>query len=175
MKGLLAITKPQGGQRRIVPEYTRCIAVCLCALLLVMLRAEAGSETLPQDSAGDQSLTVTGAYVRATLPGKNTAVAYLTVHNSDVQSRRIVGLEMSIPGVAEIHGHSHDNGMMRMYRVDSLEVPAKGERSFKPGGYHLMLMQLAEPLRPGERITLTLIYADGYRQAVEFPVQALMN
>lgn len=83
----------------------------------------------------------------------------LTAFRSDVAARN------------ELMTMRHDaQGRMGMITVKSLTVPARGELVLKPGGDHLMLMGLKRPLKVGERLTLTLVTADGQTITVRAPV-----
>ena len=72
-----------------------------------------------------------------------------------------VSVDPSVAAVAELHETSmsdDDSGTMMMQEVLSIEVPTSGEVSLEPGGFHVMLMQLAEPLETGAEFTVTLTF-----------------
>ena len=74
------------------------------------------------------------------------------------ESDRIVSARTDIADTVEIHTHEMDGGMMKMRRVESVEVPAGGEARFKPHGLHLMLFGLKEPLAGGTSYALTVVF-----------------
>ena len=84
--------------------------------------------------------------------------AYFRVENSGGESDRIVSARTDIADTVEIHTHEMDGGMMKMRRVESVEVPAGGEARFKPHGLHLMLFGLKEPLAGGTSYALTVVF-----------------
>jgi len=73
--------------------------------------------------------------------------------------------------VVEIHNVKEENGMLKMYPVDSLEIPAKGMVLLKPGGYHIMLINLKQAPKLGESHKLTLRFRQAPDVVVELPVQ----
>ena len=84
-----------------------------------------------------------------------------------------------LAGVVEIHEMAMDGNVMKMRAVAVLELPAGKTVELKPGGYHVMLMDLKQPLKAGETVPLTLVVegAGGKRETVEIsaPVKALAH
>ena len=72
----------------------------------------------------------------------------------------------------ELHQHVHDNGVMRMRKIDSITLPAKEVIELKPQGLHLMFIRLKKPLAQGERFTVTLHFEKAGDVPVEFIVDA---
>jgi copper(I)-binding protein len=72
---------------------------------------------------------------------------------------------------AEVHEMSHAGGVMKMRKVEALDLPANRVVKLEPGGFHVMLFDIARPLKPGERVALTLIVEQGGKR-VEVPVDA---
>ncbi|WP_413623937.1 copper chaperone PCu(A)C [Luteibacter sp. Lutesp34] len=95
------------------------------------------------------------------LPGNLPAGGYLTFENRSDRALSIVGAESPQYGDAMIHRSSTDGGMGRMEMVDSVPLPAKGSLAFAPGGYHVMLMQPKQPVKPGDTISVTFTLSDG--------------
>lgn len=82
--------------------------------------------------------------------------AYLRIENNGNEAVRIVSVSSSIAERAELHAHEMEGGIMKMRRVHSVEVPARGAVSFEPGGLHVMLIGLKKALVGGESFPLTL-------------------
>ena len=99
---------------------------------------------------------VTNGWIRATPPNAKMGAAYLTMMNHQDQADALIGASSPLAEVVEIHNVKEENGMMKMYPVDSLEVRAKGMVMLKPGGYHIMLINLKQAPKLGESHTLTL-------------------
>ena len=113
----------------------------------------------------------TSGWIRATPPNAKMGAAYLTVMNHQDQADELIGASSSLAEVVEIHNVKEENGMLKMYPVDSLEVPAKGMVMLKPGGYHIMLINLKQAPKLGESYTMTLKFQQAPDLIVELPVQ----
>ncbi|MDH5352013.1 MAG: copper chaperone PCu(A)C, partial [Betaproteobacteria bacterium] len=89
---------------------------------------------------------------------------------------RLVGVSSPVAGVVEIHQTKMEGGVMRMRPVQAVELPAGKAVELKPGGYHVMLMQVKSPVKEGDTVPLTLVIeSGGKRDAVTIlaPVRAL--
>ena len=116
-------------------------------------------------------MKVTNGWIRATPPNAKIGAAYLTVINHQDKSDALIGASSPLAEVVEIHNIKEENGMMKMYPVDSLEVPSKGTATLKPGGYHIMLINLKKAPKLGESHTLTLQFRQSPDVVVELPVK----
>jgi copper(I)-binding protein len=136
----------------------------LLGLLLALLAASAAAQ-----------VTVTDAWVRGTVPGQKGTGAFMQL--TSAADMTLVGVASPAAKVAEIHEMTQDGNVMRMRAVDKLVLPAGKPIDLTPGGYHVMLMGLTQPLREGETIPVTLTFADkeGRRitQEIKAPVRAL--
>ncbi len=115
-------------------------------------------------------IRVTDAWIRW-LPAGLPAGGYMILHND---SDHPVALEQaSSPdyGQTMLHHSEMQNGTMRMLPVHSVEVPAHGQLEFKPGGYHIMLMQPRHDLHPGDRVPVSLRFSNGQQLRVSFEVR----
>jgi len=108
------------------------------------------------------SIAVEGAWARPSRPmpqgeGDVTA-AYMAIRNNASEAgERLLGVRLDgRTGTVEMHRSQEIDGVMRMRRVDAITVPAGGTVRLEPGGYHLMLYGLSEPLEPGEELSLVL-------------------
>lgn len=148
------------------------MAMCAVARRLVFVMVLALS--LPALAAGQGSgmLVVTQPWSRATPPGAPTGVAYLEIANKG-PADTIVRLESPVAREVQMHTSYSEGGMMRMRPVATLEIPAQGRVQFKPGGLHLMLIGLKQPLKEGEHIGLTLVFQNAGPVHVDVIVQGL--
>jgi hypothetical protein len=119
--------------------------------------------------AAEPSLVVRDAWVRAT-PG--AAAAYLTLENRSGRSDRLVSVGSPVARRVELHESRVENGIMRMRRIEGIAVPAGGSVRLEPGGLHVMLMGLHEPLAEGQGVPLTLSFESGATPAVDAEVRA---
>ena len=121
-------------------------------------------------------ITVTDAWVRGTV-AQQKASGMFAVFTS-AQGGTLIGASSPVAGVVEIHEMSMEGSTMRMRPLTGgLPLPAGQAVELKPGGYHVMLMDLKQPLKAGETITVTFEFeaADGKRERVEVqaPVRPL--
>ncbi|MCU0311226.1 MAG: copper chaperone PCu(A)C [Acidimicrobiales bacterium] len=109
-------------------------------------------------------VVATGAWARSSPMVAEAGAAYMTLTNTTSEDAELVGASVpaAVAAAAEVHETSMgDGGMMSMQQVPSVTVPADGSVELAPGGFHIMLLQLAEPLVAGEDIPITLSFADG--------------
>ncbi len=121
-------------------------------------------------SAADD-IQVMDPWAREVPPNMTTSAAFLTMMNKGGVDHKLVAADSPVTGVVELHTHINDNGVMRMRPVKDMPVPAGGKTELKPGGLHLMLMQLKRPLKAGEKIDITLVFEDGSKKAVQAEVR----
>ena len=99
-----------------------------------------------------------GAWVRATVQGQKSSGAFMKL--TAREASQLVGVSTPVAGVAEVHEMKMEGDVMKMRAVPALALPAAQAVELKPGGYHLMLMDLRTPLLPGTRVPLTLVFRD---------------
>jgi len=110
-------------------------------------------------------VNVSGAWARATMPGQKVAGVYMTI--TSAAPARLVAVETPAARVAEIHEMRHEDGVMKMRRLDGLALPAGEPVALAPGGFHIMLLDIKQPLAAGQEIALTLVVdAGGTRQSI---------
>ena len=113
------------------------------------------------------------AWTRATPPGAKTAVGYLVIRNASAMPDRLVGGRSAAAGRVETHVTRKDGDIMRMRQVEGYDIPAKGSFELKPGGAHLMFVDLKQPFKEGERIPAVLRFEKAGEVRVEFHVGRL--
>ena len=121
---------------------------------LVLVIALGGGASAGEHTPGDLSIDRPWSF--ALPPVSPNGAAYLRIENRGQASDRLVSVHSPIADRAEIHTHEMDGGVMTMRRVYWVEAPAQGEVTFEPGGLHVMLLGLKEPLVAGERYPLVL-------------------
>lgn len=127
----------------------RGIASFCVALLLIATAARA-----EEVKAGD--LTITDVWSRAS--AAKTAGVFLTIRNAG-DADRLVSAETKAAAVAQLHATTRSGDVVRMRKIDGVDVPAHGRVALKPGGTHVMLVGLQGPLREGTSFPLTLTFA----------------
>lgn len=114
--------------------------------------------TTPALSADTAGITVSKAWARATPGGVTIGAAYAEIRNSGAAADKLTAVATPAAGRAEIHSHSMEDGVMRMRKLDALEVAPGGSAAMAPGGNHIMLFDLKAPLNAGDKLPLTLTF-----------------
>ncbi len=93
-------------------------------------------------------------WVRGTVSGQQATGAFMEIISKS--GATLVGASSPSAGVTELHEMKMDGGVMRMRAIPRLDLPAGKPVALGPGGYHVMLIQLKQPLKKGDRVALTL-------------------
>ena len=117
-------------------------------------------------------LTVKDAWVRATVAQQKATGAFMQLLSA--QDAKLVAAQSPVAGVVEVHEMALDGGVMKMRAVPSLALPAGKAVELKPGGYHVMLMDLKGQVKDGDTVPVTLVVEgqDGKRQSIEVKAPA---
>ncbi len=133
----------------------------LAAGLLCSLGALAGAA---------DNVTVQDPYVRLAPPNAPATGAFMVIKNSGDKDVKVVKADNPASKVTELHNHINDGGVMKMRPVAAIEVKAKGEAVLKPGGLHVMLIDLKAPMKEGDSVPITLTFDDGSSKQVDAKV-----
>ena len=130
--------------------------ILLSLIALVVVAAPAQAQT-----------TVKDAWVRGTVAAQKATGAFMQI--TSTQGGRLVSAASPVAGVVEIHEMKMEGDVMKMAPVAGLDLPAGKAVELKPGGYHVMLMDLKQPMKAGDTLPLTLVFEDkaGKRETVE--------
>lgn len=155
------------------PSAANLFAICLLATSLSATSPAAAQAVRPEEGkpvkAG--SLTVEAAWSRATPGGAKVAGGYLKITNHGKEADRLVGGTFARAGRFEIHEMAMTDGIMRMRHLpDGLEIKPGETVEFKPGGYHIMFMDLREGLKQGQTVKGTLRFEKAGSVEVEYRV-----
>ncbi len=125
-------------------------------------------------AAQAQTVQVQDAWARATVPGQKASGAFMKLKAPE--GARLVGGSSPVAGVVEVHEMKMEGDVMRMRAIAGLDLPAGKTVELKPGGYHVMLMDLKTALRTDNSIPLTLVFRNDkgveQRQEISVPVRA---
>ena len=124
-------------------------------------------------AAAFAQVEVENAWSRATPPGAKVAAGYLTIRNKSASPDRLVGASTAIAARVETHVVEKQGEVMRMREVKGYDVPAKGSFELKPGGAHLMLVDIKRPLKAGEKISMVLRFEKAGEVKTDLEVRAL--
>jgi copper(I)-binding protein len=108
--------------------------------------------------AAESGIKIEGAFARASAGPVRNGAAYLTITNTGGAADRLIGAEADVSTRVELHTHRKEGEVMRMRKVEAIDVPAGGTATLQPGGNHVMFMGLKEPLKEGESFPLTLMF-----------------
>lgn len=113
------------------------------------------------------SLQIHHARINPTVPGMSVTGAYFDLFNSGKEDIRLIGASSKISNHIEVHEHINKDGLMKMQEVpEGVVVSAGQKQSFKPGGYHLMIMNLKTAVKEGSHIELILHFSNGTSKSV---------
>mgnify|MGYP002377832521 CR=1 FL=1 len=132
--------------------WIRHLAFVALAALLALPAARAH-----EDRAGD--LVFGHPHTSPTLGGVKNGAVHLVVTNNGATDDTLIGARSPVAAAVEIHNHeAGEDGVMRMRKIDRVEVPAGGSVEFAPGGLHVMLIGLTAPLTLEEIFAVTLVF-----------------
>ncbi len=118
-----------------------------------------------------QSIEVKDAWVRGTVPAQRATGAFMEITGRN--SVRLIGAASPVAGPVEIHNMTLTNGVMKMFPVEGIDVPAGKTVKLAPGGYHVMFMGLKQQMKAGDKVPLDLLLetADKKRETVSLQVE----
>ena len=120
-----------------------------------------------------QTITISNPWARATVQGQKATGAFMTVTSKE--NSKLVAASTPVAGIVEIHEMKMDKDVMKMSALpNGLDLPAGKSVDLKPGGFHIMLMDLKMPLNKDIAVPLTLTFQDATgkrtQQVVQIPV-----
>ena len=139
------------------------------------LKVIAAILALTAGAVSAQSVDVKDAWARATVKGQMATGAFMTLTAKD--GAKLVSATSPVAGVVEVHEMKMDGNVMKMRAVQGgLDLPAGKAVELKPGGYHVMLMDLKQPLTKDSTIPMTLVFKDakGVETKTELKVPVAM-
>ena len=139
-------------------------AMVLAAVLLASSIAAAESYSVG-------SLQIGNPWARATPKGATVGAGYLTVTNNGKEPDRLVGGSAAPASRFEVHTTVVEKDVARMRQIPALEIKPGETVELKPGGMHVMMMGLKQPLKQGQKVKATLVFEKAGPLHVEFTVQ----
>ena len=117
------------------------------------------------------AVEVVAAWARPTAPGAKVGGAFMTIIGGQ-SADRVVSASSPAAAALELHTHVMNDGVAQMRAVSGIDVPAKGKVELKPGGLHIMLINLQAPLKAGDKIPLTLRFEKAGERTIKVPIMA---
>ena len=118
------------------------------------------------------SVQIGNAYTRSTVPGQMAAGGFMKIENQGAVDQ-LISASSPVAGEVQLHEMAMDGNVMKMRQVKEVVVPAGGSVELKPGGLHLMFMNIKAPLSAGETVPVKLKFAKAGEVEVKFPVNAM--
>ncbi len=122
-------------------------------------------------SAEGPSTRVSHVWIRAAPPGLDVLGGYFTLENLTGKTLSLTSVSSPDFGAVMMHQTVQKGGQDDMQEVTKIDIPAHGSVEFKPGGYHLMLMQPKKNMGAGDSVTLMMTFSDGSELAILAPVR----
>ncbi|AJC86583.1 copper chaperone PCu(A)C [Campylobacter sp. RM16704] len=105
-------------------------------------------------------ITVSNPYVRQTPPNSKTTAFFLELKNNSNKDIKLIKAQSSLSDTAEIHDHIMENGKKMMVQIPQITIKANSSTQLKPGGKHIMVLNLKENITPQTKASLTLYFDD---------------
>lgn len=118
-------------------------------------------------------VTVDQPWVRGTVAAQKVTGAFMTL--TAAKNSRLVAVSSPVAGAVEVHEMKMVDDVMRMRQIPALELPASKPVALTPGGYHLMLFQLKQQLKDGDKVPLVLEVEDAAKVRSTIKVEALVK
>ena len=134
----------------------------------------AGTSLLLAGTALAQSaIEISDPYARTSRPGAPTGAAFMVLKNTGSEDDRLISASSDIAARVELHTHINQDGVMKMRQVQQIELAAGGTTELKPGGLHIMLIDVPKRLHVDDEVGIKLVFDDGSSQAISAPVKSV--
>jgi len=129
----------------------------------------AGSSTaFVRDESG---VLIRDGWVQEGPPSQTITAAYMTIENQTGAGISLKSASTEVAQTVELHKMELVDGIMKMHRVETIDIPAGGMVELKPGGYHLMVIGLKKQLKEGGKVTIVLEFSNSLRKTITIPVK----
>ena len=118
------------------------------------------------------SVQIENAYTRSTVPGQMAAGGFMKIENKGAVDQ-LISASSPVAGEVQLHEMAMEGNVMKMRQVKEVVVPAGGAVELKPGGMHLMFINIKAPLTAGETVPVKLKFAKAGEVEVKMPVNAM--
>jgi periplasmic copper chaperone A len=143
----------------------RARAVAIAAFMFILTNCAAAHEF------ASKGVTVAHPWARATPGGVKVGGAYFEMKAAAGKGDRLIAASSPVAGSVEIHNHIMEGGIARMRRVDAIAIAGGKSVVLGPSGYHVMLVDLKQPLKEGDLLKLTLVFEKAGQIEVEATVE----
>jgi copper(I)-binding protein len=140
------------------------------SLMLPVAQATAGVFTSAQVEA--DKIVIKDAWIQEGPPSQKITAAFMLIENHNAAEISLLAASTEVARVVELHKIELEDGMMRMRKVDSINVPAGGMVELKPGGYHLMVIDVNKELKEGNEVKVQLQFSGAIQKTLMVPVKS---
>jgi periplasmic copper chaperone A len=119
------------------------------------------------------SIEISSPWSRATPKGAQTAIGYMTIKNNGTTPDRLIGGSIDVADRFQLHAMTMEDGIARMRELSDIEIKPGQSVEFKPGGSHVMFVNLKHPLSKGDHLSGTLVFERAGKVNVEYSVESL--
>jgi periplasmic copper chaperone A len=116
-------------------------------------------------------IVIREAWIQEMPPSQKITAAFMLIENHNAAEISLLSVGTDVARVVELHEMLVEEGMMRMRKVNAINVPAGGVVKLEPGGYHLMLIDLNRELKAGAQVRVTLQFSNRIEKTVNVPVK----
>jgi len=142
-------------------------------LACMLMICTAGTAFARSDQSGP--ITIDHPWSRATVAAVPTGAVYFVVHNSGQTADRLISVSSPVAERAELHTHEHEGDMVKMRKIEAIDLAPASTVKLEPGGLHVMLMKLKAPLVKGEHFALDLKFERAGSITVQVAVQDITS
>ena len=150
------------------------VMTLICAAIGFIFSGAALAQSVSK-AVANNAIKIEDAYTRATVPGQQVAGGFLKIENKGNIADQLISASSPVAGEVQLHEMAMDGNVMKMRQVKDIAVPAGGAVELKPGGLHLMFMNIKAPLTAGETVPVKLKFAKAGDIEVKMPVNAMGN
>lgn len=119
----------------------------------------------------EPEVLIRDGWVQEGPPSQTITAAFMVIENHTGAAISLRSANTDVAQVVELHKMELSDGMMKMRKVELIDIPAGGIAELKPGGYHLMVIGLKKQLKEGDQVTITLQFSNDIRKTVTIPVK----
>jgi copper(I)-binding protein len=141
--------------------------------LTLVLLCLAGGSILNASCAPGDMIAIQSPWARANVAEKGNSAVYMHIKNEADQDDELIRAEADVCGRVEMHESVQEGDISKMVKVDHICLPAKETVSLKPGGYHIMLLNLREGLKVGDVVQVTLHFKNSPSKTVQAEVKKM--
>jgi copper(I)-binding protein len=150
----------------------RNIFLAICTAIGITIGGSVLAQNISQ-TVSTSAIKIENAYTRATMPGQQVAGGFMKIENKGNSTDQLLSANSPIAGEVQLHEMAMEGNVMKMRQVKDIAVPAGGAVELKPGGLHLMFMNIKAPLSAGETVPVKLKFAKAGEVEVKMPVNAM--